>query len=172
METEQKTIHSNLNLKETPELINIWAEQNKNEWTDLALEVVKQILLERLGELPEIPQTSIPIKNQEENIEKLITENPPEFYDPLQVCRLEKSLTIASQIMIGIIVIYSILNYKNTYNLVWSYFMEDSVMVSAISIFVVFINILIVICIIYFPMKAFGKILRLLMQIEYNSRRP
>ncbi len=172
METEQKTIYSNLNRKETNELLNIWTEQNKNEWTEIALEVVKQILLERLGEIPEISQTSLPIKNQRKNIEQINSENPPEFYDPLQVWRLEKSLAIASKIMIGIIVIYSILNYKNTYNLVWPYFMEDRVMVSAISIFIVVINILVVVCIIYFPMKAFGKILRLLMQMEYNSRRP
>ena len=38
---------------ETDELIELWQEADHEEWTDLAFEVVQQILIERNGELPE-----------------------------------------------------------------------------------------------------------------------
>jgi tetratricopeptide (TPR) repeat protein len=37
---------------DTPELIEIWQEADHEEWTDLAFEVIQQILLERIGEVP------------------------------------------------------------------------------------------------------------------------
>jgi tetratricopeptide (TPR) repeat protein len=45
-------IKDNLRLKQTDELLDIWQQANHDEWTDLAFEVVREILLERLGEIP------------------------------------------------------------------------------------------------------------------------
>ena len=45
-------IKDNLSLKETDELLEIWRRADHDEWTDLAFEVVQEILLERLGEIP------------------------------------------------------------------------------------------------------------------------
>ena len=39
--------------KETAELIAIWQENDREAWTDDAFEAVREVLLERLGELPE-----------------------------------------------------------------------------------------------------------------------
>ena len=45
-------IHESMRLKETNELLEIWWRQDHEEWTDLAFDVLKGILLERLGEIP------------------------------------------------------------------------------------------------------------------------
>ena len=45
-------IHSDMRLKETDELVEIWRSGNREVWSDTVLDVVKEILLERLGELP------------------------------------------------------------------------------------------------------------------------
>ena len=48
----RKQITSAMQLKETDELIAIYSKQNEDEWSVEALEVVEQILVERLGSLP------------------------------------------------------------------------------------------------------------------------
>jgi hypothetical protein len=45
-------IYNNLNLRETDDLIEIWHQNDLTEWTDVALDVVREILQNRLGELP------------------------------------------------------------------------------------------------------------------------
>jgi hypothetical protein len=45
-------IHENMNNKETGELVEIWQKHDTEEWTETALDVVREILLARLGELP------------------------------------------------------------------------------------------------------------------------
>lgn len=45
-------IYSNMLLKETDELIEIWQKHDTGEWTEMAFEVVREILQNRLGELP------------------------------------------------------------------------------------------------------------------------
>ena len=45
-------IHDNLRLRDTEDLLEIWQRADHEEWTDLAFEVVQEILLERLGEIP------------------------------------------------------------------------------------------------------------------------
>jgi DNA-directed RNA polymerase subunit RPC12/RpoP len=46
-------IYNNMNMKDTDELIEIWETNNRYEWSDTAFEVVRQILSNRIGELPE-----------------------------------------------------------------------------------------------------------------------
>jgi len=46
-------IYSSMNMKDTDELIEIWETNNRYEWTDTAFDVVHQILLNRIDELPE-----------------------------------------------------------------------------------------------------------------------
>ena len=45
-------IQDTLRLKGTDELLEIWRRADHDEWTDLAFEVVQEILQERLGEIP------------------------------------------------------------------------------------------------------------------------
>jgi DNA-directed RNA polymerase subunit RPC12/RpoP len=48
----REQIYNNLNLRETEDLIKIWQTHDSNAWTDLAFDVVKNILQQRLGEAP------------------------------------------------------------------------------------------------------------------------
>jgi thioredoxin-like negative regulator of GroEL len=45
-------VFANLSLKETDELIEIWQDNNRWDWSDMAFEVIQQILLTRVGQLP------------------------------------------------------------------------------------------------------------------------
>jgi tetratricopeptide (TPR) repeat protein len=51
-ESLYKQLLGRLNLKETEELLEIWRNHDANEWIDEVFEVVEEILMERLGELP------------------------------------------------------------------------------------------------------------------------
>ena len=46
------SIRSNMQAKETEVLIEIWHNRDQEEYSPTALEIVKEILLERLGEIP------------------------------------------------------------------------------------------------------------------------
>jgi hypothetical protein len=48
----RKQIYGNMNLKETEDLVEIWQENDRKEWSDLAFDVIREILVNRLGELP------------------------------------------------------------------------------------------------------------------------
>ncbi len=48
----REQIYNSLNLRDTEDLIDIWQAHDTDEWTDLAFEVVKNILQTRLGKLP------------------------------------------------------------------------------------------------------------------------
>jgi hypothetical protein len=56
-ENLREQIFNSMNIRETDDLIEIWKAHNISEWSELAFDVVKEILIERLGELP--PQNKI-----------------------------------------------------------------------------------------------------------------
>jgi hypothetical protein len=45
-------VYNNLNLKETDELVKIWQTNDRIEWTETAFNAIREILNERLGEIP------------------------------------------------------------------------------------------------------------------------
>jgi len=55
-----KSIYQNMQLKDSDELLKIWVQNDRIEWSDEAFSIVHDILLERLGSVPEqnsnIPQ--------------------------------------------------------------------------------------------------------------------
>jgi hypothetical protein len=48
----QRKIRASLETRDTEDLLQIWHLNDRSQWTDLALEVVHDILLDRLGEVP------------------------------------------------------------------------------------------------------------------------
>jgi hypothetical protein len=48
----RQMIYSNLKLKDTEELIEIWTQNDREAWTDEAFNVIRELLLE-IGKLPE-----------------------------------------------------------------------------------------------------------------------
>jgi len=52
-------IYNNMQLKTTEELEFILEQDDHEEWTDTAFEVVKKILIQRTGRLPDLPATTM-----------------------------------------------------------------------------------------------------------------
>ena len=68
----RKQIYSELNLKETDELLEIWHTNDHEEWSDAAFDVVLEILIERLGEVPIQEKIA---NNREKNVKGLRVKN-------------------------------------------------------------------------------------------------
>jgi len=106
----RNSVFNNLNLLETDDLIEIWQNNNRAEWSDTAFEVVQQILRTRLGQLPQQDEPTYEISEQDmddesdEKISKIIDlaeENDINGLaqivnnDPDQMMRLEAAMTLA-----------------------------------------------------------------------------
>jgi hypothetical protein len=52
MEAIRQQIFIRMRVKETKELLDIWRKRGNDEWTELAIDVVQGILVERLGKIP------------------------------------------------------------------------------------------------------------------------
>lgn len=52
MSVLREEISAQMRSRDTDELVKIWQEHDLSQWSELALDVVRQILQERLGELP------------------------------------------------------------------------------------------------------------------------
>lgn len=176
----RKQIYNNFNLKETDELVEIWQKNDRAEWSEEAFGVIEEILRERIGELPAQNEPILEHEDIEEESEEdefdsdilIDDENPPEFYNPYEVLRLEKWLNKAAIASIIASVISSLIALPQTQRMVWSYFMDDSkklvAWLIAIVIFAFAVGLQCII--IYFPLKALGSMLKILMEMEFNSR--
>jgi hypothetical protein len=51
--TLSKSIYQNMQLKDSDELLGIWIKNDRSEWSDEAFLVIHNILLERLGSVPQ-----------------------------------------------------------------------------------------------------------------------
>lgn len=176
-------IYNQMNLKETDELLEIWKTNDRTEWSDTAFEVIREILQERNGVVPlqNQPITENNSKGDEiENFDfseaelKIIDdENPPAFYDPFDVIRTEKQIEMAARLMIGLIVIHNLANFSSSFRIVQGYFLNNpnSTAVYLITFVLVAANASIGVLTIYFPLLALARILKILMEMEFNSRR-
>jgi hypothetical protein len=82
-------IYNRMNQKDTDELIEIRQTHNTGEWTETAFDVVKDILLSRLGELP--PQDEI-----QEEAEEEVEEMAPEL-DEMTLLEINESENSAQE---------------------------------------------------------------------------
>ena len=175
----RKQIYNNFNLKETDELVEIWQGNNRIEWSEDTFSVIQQILQERLGELPlqeepVVAEEDTEGEEDEADSEFLIDdENLPEFYNPHEVLRLEKWLYQAAIGSIIASVVSSLLGLGQMQGMVMSFFRGETewnlvAWLIAIVLFVFAVGLQSII--IYFPLKALGSILKILMEMEFNSR--
>lgn len=174
-------VYSSLNLKETDELVEIWQTNDRVEWSQTAFDVIQDILQERLGELP--PQDEPVLEyteddDEEDDIEtdfdfQLDDENFPEFYDPYEVLQLERWLYKAAIAAVVASAVSSLIALPQTKGVVLSYFRGNPewnfvAWLIAIVVFVFAVGLQSII--IYFPLKALGSILKILMEMEFRSR--
>jgi hypothetical protein len=104
----RRQIYSNLNLKETDDLLDLWQANNRYEWSDEAFEIIRAILQERGIEIPEQGEPVYERNELEENspeetfeddgldeweAKALDDESQPEFYDTLEVITLKEGVS-------------------------------------------------------------------------------
>src|SRR4030067_158190 len=115
----REQIRNNLILKDTYELLEIWRVNNHVVWSDLTFEVLREILRDRIREIP--PQDE-PILEDEEIVQdtydleewetKLLNnEIQPEIYDTLEVLQLRDNI---NKLIIGVVVVYILLALLNS----------------------------------------------------------
>ena len=177
-------IHNNMNLRETDELLEIWQDNDRVEWSDETFEVIKEILKQRGMD---IPQQDEPVYEHDEEDDEddeddqfsaeelaiLNDENPPAFYEPLEVLRLTKRLDWMVGAMIVFIIAYNILNFPASLDIAQRYLLgiSNTTFVFIVSALIACANIIIGIITVYIPLKVLSNVLRILMEMEFNSRK-
>ncbi len=119
-------IQNSMNMKETDELVQIWTTNNRLEWSDTAFEVISEILIGRLGQLPpqSEPITEYGAHSKSESDDNLLEEeladedNEPVLYDPGNVLLFCTWLNRAAVIAV---VAAIILSYPDARNLACSF---------------------------------------------------
>jgi hypothetical protein len=178
----RKHIYANFDNKDTNELVEIWTTNDHVEWTELAFDVVKEIIEQRLGELP--PQNEPVLKhlknvvvgtNNNDLTLKMLADsvNSPEFYKPEDVLRVNLWLNRIAKV----VVVFSILsNIPQICVLqqIFSYYLPNNKEWMSISWIIAVITgglaITLQCFITYYALKALSSILSILMAMEFNSR--
>ena len=178
----RKHIFNELNLRDTEDLLEIWQTNNHVEWSDQAFNVIKEILQNRGIEIPqqdepinEYDENEVEIENYDfshEELKIIDNENPPGFYDPYEVLKVSKWIDLAMKVMIGLVIVQNLLNISAPWNIARSYFINSEYFWGAypFTVLIVAANIATGILLTYFPLKFLSQILKILMQMEFNSR--
>ena len=178
----RKQVYNNFNLKETDELVEIWQKNDRVEWSEDAFSAIEEILHERLGKLPTQNEPILEHEDMEEETDEDETdfdvlidgENPPEFYKPHEVLWLDKWLYRAAIASIIATIISSLIALPQMHNIVLSYFLASGLrwdLIAWLIAIVIFVSaVTLQSILIYFPLKALGFILEILMEMEFRSR--
>ncbi len=184
----RRQIYSNLNLKETDELVYIWQANNRYEWSYEAFEIIRVILQERGVQIPKQdepiyersePDESSPGEAFEDDgldeweAKALEDEDQPEFYDTLEVITLKDKINRTIKAVIVVYALQNLLMFNWYRSLVESYFRDSAYipLIYLISAILVVLGAALSIAIVYFPLKALTHILRILMEMEFRSRK-
>ena len=184
----RRQIHNNMDLKDTEELLNIWVTNNQSVWTDDAIKVVEEILRKRNIELP-LREASMNEKMEDEEAkynpedfteeERKIMgdENPPEFYNPFEVISTSRQLKWAARAMVVFYTITQLMRYPSIKKTVYLYFSAEPFqtvtfhwLIDSVSLITMVVLIAAEATVIYFMLTGFSYILKILMEMEFNSR--
>ena len=178
----RRTIYRTLSLRETEDLLEIWRANDRSQWTEMALEVVEEILRERLGELPPRWEEGVSAADEafapdERDAEAAITVGmeaaQPRFYHPHQVLRLERRL---QQVALGGVVLAflrALLHLPATQQVVWTFFGQRAAthgLAWGIALVMAGVAAALEGALLYFPLRALGNMLRILMEMERAAR--
>jgi len=179
----RRQVHDNLNLKQTGELLAIWQTNDRAAWSDMTFEEIIDILKRRGAEIPE---QNRPIFEHDEQREKpnddpfgrlelriLDEKDPPVFYNPLEVLRLNYWSEWAIKALVALNILYSLVRFPYFANFARSFFPRDpsSLFVGIIASVLVTLSAVSGVAFVYVTLKTLAYILRILMEIEFNSRK-
>jgi hypothetical protein len=171
----REQIRAQLGLRATEDLLEIWQENDRRAWSDAAFDIMGEILRERLGEVP--PQGK-PKTEADEDLEVwekelLDSEDQPELYNVVDVITLKRTIDKA---VIAFVVAWILLVVAN---MPWIWSLAASgvptlreIRGSVPGIITYGLAALVEIVMTCVPLKALAHILRILMQMEFNSRKP
>lgn len=171
-----RQIYENFNQKETPELLDIWTKNDRVEWSDLTFEVLTEILVERLGELPAQNEPVVQREEeQEESQEEEETQNPegPMFYRPKEVLWLNTWLKRGAVVAVIITILTSIgtiFSIQSTIASMFGYTTSSQVLAWLIAVLGGGLAVLLQCFIYFFGLRALASVLKILMTMEFNSR--
>jgi len=180
----KEQVYKNMKLKETDELLEIWRKNDRVEWSDIAFVVIKEILMERLGEFPLQDEPIFEYADEEDiddgtygftdlELKIIDDENPPEFYNPFEVLKISNWIEKAALASVVIAAVLGFTQLPKTQGIIMSYFYGNpslGFLATIIAIVTVVVGILFQIVIMYFPLRALSHLLKILMQMEFNSR--
>ncbi len=178
----REQIRGNMNVKETDELLAIWRSNIRVEWSDEAFDAILEILKERGAEIPKQDEPVYQIAEEKLTDDRLDVweakalddENQPEFYDVLEVITLKDNINLAAKAIIVLYSLVNLLNFQGYVSLFSSYFIgheEFMPFVYLVALIFMILNTVVNIAIVYLPLKALASILRILMEMEFRSRK-
>lgn len=175
----RQKIYNELNLRETEDLLEIWQDNDHFEWSDDAFEVIREILNTRGVDIPQQDEAKYEhdetkdYEFSDEELKLIDDENPPDFYDPFEVLKVSKWIGVAVKLMIGLIIIQNLLNISTAWRVAQSYFIGSKYFLGSylVTFLIVAANIAIGILLTYVPLKSLSQILRILMEMEFRSRK-
>ena len=172
-------IHKNLNLKETDELLEIWITNDRVEWSATTFEVLEELLKERIVQVP--PQNEPVLEHNEVEDDglddweaKLLDEeDQPVFYDTLEVLSLRDNLNRVAIVSVVVYVLIGVLNipWLSLILLRGGSIAFSDIMQFGVETLITILTLGIRVAVIYFPLKALTHILRILMEMEFRSRK-
>jgi len=186
-EETRKYIYNNFNLLETGQLLAIWQKNDRVEYTDLAFEVLRELLAERGCEIPiqGDPVTEHPLVREWrdlpaflEKVDPIVESNTgsasePQFFKPASVIRLQRWLNRIAIASVAINVIAMLVNaftqYAPLFRAITAGYSPSG---GDYLVLVFYILATIIACVVvYFALKALGYILKTILEIETASRK-
>ena len=179
----RRQVRQNLELRETDELLEIWRRNDRASWTDLAFEEIRQILVMRLGEIPPQPEpTEAPVPASRADADDLLgwearavdADDQPEFYDVLEVIQINRRIHTLIIAVIIVNVMVGVLSFPQMDTTVAGYFQPGTqvpLVAHIVAVIVTMLVTIVYVLIVRAGLTALATILRILMEMEFNSRK-
>jgi hypothetical protein len=122
-------------------------------------------------------QTSKDFEDKDDDLENweiklLDDENQPDFYDTLEVLSLKDNINKVARAVVIVYIAFALINAQLFQRFLFGGFpSKDEISWILWNLFLTLLGTGIDIAIIYFPLKALNQILRILMEMEFNSRK-
>jgi hypothetical protein len=167
-ENMRETIRRQMLEKDTDELLQIWKENDRTEWTDTAFEVIREILLERTGSLPPQQEPEVASAKSPANDDEGDTYyNSGRFMNIALWAKTLSWLFLGSSILLVLLALYSFFGYTMSQ-------LQSAINPSTIIVYSLVIPnfaTLLFGALLFVLLQALGEGIYILMDIEDNTRR-
>jgi hypothetical protein len=161
-----QVIVSDMQARDTEELLVIWKKNDKNEWSYEAFGIVHDILLERLGSVPEQDAAS---EAPTEDVDKDVVEETEGYHDTDAVLTVASLASLASKIVLVLGSILIILQALATLELRWQELMGISPLNALYVLAFGIISNGISWGMFYLTLRAVAEVLYLMLDIQQNT---